>query len=107
MGDQKDFAKPIVLVIEALSSKRRRRILIELENGSLSYTELRRRTGLSRGEIDYHLSRLVASGLIRRFLREKRFPRYEVNTYYEVSDLGKRLIEGILNAFRPPKSNIQ
>jgi len=100
---QKDFAKPIVAAINALNSKTRRQILIELEDRSLSYSEILQKTGLDKGTLNYHLKKLVASGLVRNFLREGTLH----TSYYEVSTLGRRLIEGIFNAFRPPQSYIQ
>ena len=103
MRRQKDFAKPIVAAINALDSKTRRQILIELEDRSLSYSEILQKTGLDKGTLNYHLKKLVASGLVRNFLREGALH----TSYYEVSTLGRRLIEGIFNAFRPPPSYIQ
>lgn len=93
----KDFAKPIVDAIDALNAKERRQILIELEAGSLSYSKILQKTRLEKGTLNYHLKKLVASGLLRRYLREGKL----YTSFYEVTNLGRRLIEGILNAFRP------
>ncbi|RLI46799.1 hypothetical protein DRO64_00335 [Candidatus Bathyarchaeota archaeon] len=93
----KDFAKPIVDAIDALNAKERRQILIELEAGSLSYSEILQKTRLEKGTLNYHLKKLVASGLLRRYLREGKL----YTSFYEVTTLGRRLIEGILSAFKP------
>jgi len=107
MYQQRDFAKPIVTAIEALDSEQRRRILIDLEEaGSLSYSEILQRTGLNKGTLNYHLKKkLVASGLVRNFLREQGAPFY--TSYYEVSEFGRRLIEGLLSAFKPPQARLR
>jgi DNA-binding transcriptional ArsR family regulator len=106
MYQQRDFAKPIVATIEALNSEQRRRILIDLEEaGSLSYSEILQRTGLDKGTLNYHLKKLVASGLVRNFLREQGVSFY--TSYYEVSEFGRHLIEGLLNAFKPPQARLR
>jgi len=106
MYRQRDFAKPIVVTIEALDSEQRRRILIDLEEaGSLSYSEILQRTGLDKGTLNYHLKKLVAAGLVRNFLRERGASFY--TSYYEVSEFGRHLIEGLLSAFKPPHARLR
>lgn len=106
ISSTRDFAKPVVTMIEALNSEQRRRILIELEEaGSLSYSEILQRTRLDKGTLNYHLKNLVAAAMIRNFLVDRQVSPY--TSYYEVSELGRRFIEGLLNAFRPPVRQVR
>ena len=106
MSSSVDFAQPIVTMIEALNSEQRRYILIELEEaGSLSYSEILQRTRLDKGTLNYHLKNLVAAAMVRNFLVDKQVSPY--TSYYEVSELGRRFIQGLLNAFRPPIQRIR
>jgi len=97
---QNDFAKPIVNAIDSLASSNRRQILIELEASPLSYTELKEKTNLVKGTLNYHLKRLTAAGMVRNFLLNEEKTSYI--SYYEVSALGRRVIEGIFSAYKPP-----
>jgi len=96
-----DFAEPVVSAIEALNSEHRRQILIHLEEvGSLPYSEIKRRMKLSKGDLNYHLKELLAAGMIRNFIVDQKVTPY--TSYYEVSELGRNVVEGLLGAFRPP-----
>jgi len=96
----KDFANPIVVVIEALASDDRRRIIIDLhETGSLSYSKIRERTGLSKGTLNYHLKKLSSAGMIRNHIHDEVQP---YSSYYEVSEFGASIIDNLLASFRPP-----
>jgi DNA-binding transcriptional ArsR family regulator len=101
----KDFANPVVAVVEALASNERRRILIELEEKMrLSYSEILQRTGQSKGALNYHLKQLAAAGMIRNFIDGNMEP---YSSYYEVSEFGRNLIENLLDSFRPPNRHIK
>jgi DNA-binding HxlR family transcriptional regulator len=103
---QRDFARPITEAIRALDSSERRQILIELnEAGSLSYSKLRLQTGFDKGTLNYHLKELSSAGMIRNFIVNNEVTPY--TSYYEVSELGRNLIEGVLSAFRPALPKIQ
>lgn len=74
-----------LLIIEALSSESRRKIVKELlnEKQGLSASELSRRLGLTLPTILSHLDKLVASGIVRIIpLREKG----RVQKLYRLSD---------------------
>lgn len=106
LAQEKDFVIPVIDAIKALDSDERRRILIELEEaGSLSYSELKQKTGYKKGTLNYHLKELAAAGMIRNFLMDQEITSY--TSYYEVSDLGRNIIEGILSAFRPSVREVQ
>jgi len=106
MSHPRDFEKPIVTIIEALRSKHRRRILIDLrESNHLSYSEILQQTNLQKGTLNYHLKKLVSAGMIRNFLLDRQVSPY--TSYYEVSELGKNVVEGFFNAFRPPAYRLQ
>ena len=105
MTSDKDFANPVVAVIEALASDERRRILIELEEKRrLSYSEILQRTGLSKGTLNYHLKQLATAGMTRNFIDDRIEP---YSSYYEVSEFGRNLIENFLDSFRPPSRHIR
>jgi DNA-binding transcriptional ArsR family regulator len=105
MNFHRDFANPIVAVIEALASDERRRILIELEEkGSLSYSEILQRTELSKGTLNYHLKLLAAAGMTRNFIQDEFGP---YSSYYEISEFGRNVIENLLDSFRPPSQHIR
>jgi DNA-binding transcriptional ArsR family regulator len=105
MNAAKDFANPVVAVIEALASDVRRRILIELEEKRrLSYSEILLRTGLSKGALNYHLKTLASAGMTRNFIDNQIEP---YSSYYEVSEFGRNLIESLLDSFRPPSRRIK
>lgn len=96
----KDFADPIILVIEALASDERRRIIIDLhETGSLSYSKIRERIELSKGTLNYHLKKLLSAGLVRNYIDDHTEP---YSSYYEVSEFGVSIIDNLLASFRPP-----
>jgi len=94
-----DFPKPIVSIIEALDSEQRRRVLMELETRSLSYSEILQQTRLDKGTLNYHLKKLVAAGMVRNFLVDQQVSPY--TSYYEVSGLGRKVVDSLFNVFRP------
>ena len=101
-----DLAKPIVNAIESLYSKHRRRILIELqETNSLSYSELKEKVGLGKGTFNYHLKKLSEAGMVRNFLLEQ--VETSFISFYEISELGKRIVDGVYNAFTPPAPKVR
>jgi DNA-binding HxlR family transcriptional regulator len=101
-----DFPKPIASTIEALNSDIRRNIMIHLGSiGALPYSTLRQKTGLTNGRMNYHLKILTSAGMIRNFLFVNEQTGY--SSYYEVTPLGKSVIEGIFSAFRPIETEIQ
>jgi DNA-binding transcriptional ArsR family regulator len=102
----KDFSAPVVAAIEALDSDQRRRILIDLsENGSLSYSEIQKRIEIEKGTLNYHLKKLVAAGLVRNILVSQGALPY--SSYYEISDLAKDMVDGLISAFRPPSAQVR
>ena len=106
MISSKDFPDPIVGIIEALDSNERRLILIELgEKGSLPYSEILQRTGLSKGTLNYHLKKLATAGMTRNFIHAENSEHY--SSYYEVSEFGRSVIENLLDSFRPPNRRIR
>ena len=105
-ASQNDLATPIVNAIESLYSKHRRRILIELqESNSLSYTELKERIGLVKGTFNYHLKKLSGAGMVRNFSLEQEETSFV--SYYEISELGKRIVDGIYSAYKPPSPKMR
>ena len=101
-----DFPKPIASTIEALNSGIRRNMIIQLGSwGALPYSTLGQKTGLKKGRMNYHLKILTSAGMIRNFLLKNEETGF--SSYYEVTPLGKSVIEGIFSAFRPIEPEIQ
>jgi DNA-binding transcriptional ArsR family regulator len=97
---QRDFPSMIVRALEALGDKNRREILIHLKNkGALAYSELQVATSLEKGTLNHHLERLMAGALIRNYRGES--PANQYSSFYELSSIGGRLIENILESFGP------
>lgn len=94
-----DFPNEIADVIEALSEVERRRILIILQYGPLPYTKLRELTEQTKGNLNSHLNRLEAAGLIRNFTLGRRTHAYR--SFYELTRLAMKIVDGIFAAFRP------
>lgn len=105
-AEKLDFPKPIASTIEALGSDIRRNIMIQLgSSGALPYSTLKQQTGLKKGRLNYHIKKLTSAGMIRNFLNTNAETGY--SSYYEVTSLGKSVIEGIFSAFRPMEPQIQ
>ncbi|MBI2937591.1 MAG: winged helix-turn-helix transcriptional regulator [Thaumarchaeota archaeon] len=95
-----DFPAPIVNIIEALSDRQRRNLLINLQKeGDLSWTNLLELTTIRKGTLNHHLSVLEAAGLIRNF--SKKDPTTHDRSYYEITPVAQRVIDGIFTAFTP------
>lgn len=59
-----DFPAPIVNIIEALSDRQRRNLLINLQKeGDLSWKNLLELTTIRKGTLNHHLDVLEAAGL--------------------------------------------
>jgi len=80
----KDFPEPVVAAIKALDSAQRRKILIYLEeSGSLTYTEILKKTGLHSGTLNFHLKILLTGAIIRK----------HHDRYYQMTKLAFNVIE--------------
>jgi len=101
---EKDFPEEIIEPIKALTDEKRRKILLLLlENKSVSYSQLRARIketfGVSKGTFNHHLHILVGSGLIRNFNINNPTSRY--NSFYAISNFGQRFLEGLRQTLEP------
>lgn len=93
-----DFPKPIILIIEALNSKIRRQILIELEKKqSLSHLEILNIGTTLNSNINNHIKKLISAGLIKGFIKETEY----LSLHYELTSLGRDSINGLFSAFKP------
>ena len=98
MNKEKDFPESIVNLIKALSSRPRRHILISLmKYGRLSYSEIRKQTRLDEGTLSYNLKKLLECNLVKSFPQSENSSIY--TSYFELSEFGRRFIEGLLNVF--------
>lgn len=101
-----DFPEPISSMIEALDSDIRRKILIYIEmKKALAYSDLIKILDLGKGSLNYHLKILISSGLIRNYVEKNNETGY--SSYYEVSQLGRAVIDGLFSAFKPVKKTQQ
>jgi DNA-binding MarR family transcriptional regulator len=97
---EEDFPKPIVNILEALSDKQRRRMILYINReDASSWTQLSEFLGLEKGTLNHHLNELEAAGMIRNFSKEVPEDRY--HSYYELTPLAERTIAAIFDAFRP------
>lgn len=90
-----DFPKPIIEIIEALDSDKRRRILIELEDKILTHGNLLESQGLLNNDLNFHLKKLTSAGMIRCFLKGDGCDFL----HYEITNLGRDSINGLFSAF--------
>ncbi|MGI0080239.1 MAG: ArsR/SmtB family transcription factor [Nitrososphaerales archaeon] len=101
--EKSDFPEPIVHMIKALDDKQRRQILIALKGrGELSWSELLEKMTIEKGTLNHHLNELEAAGMIRNFSKEN--PTSGQHSYYEITNLATRVIDGLFGVFRPQKT---
>lgn len=96
----RDFPEELVEPIKALTDETRRRILLSLlEKDSISYSQIRKNFQIKKGTLNHHLHKLVSSGLIRNFSIKS--PANPYNSYYMVTDFGRKFIEGLRQTLEP------
>jgi DNA-binding HxlR family transcriptional regulator len=101
--ESKDFPQVLVRAIEALADKSRRQILMKLEeHGSLAYSEIQGITQppMEKGTLNYHLEKLLSGALVRNFRGND--PASQYTSYYELTSVGKTLVDNLFASFRPP-----
>jgi DNA-binding transcriptional ArsR family regulator len=101
---EKDFPEEIIEPIKALTDEKRRKILLLLlENKFASYSQLRAQInktfGVSKGTFNHHLHILVGSGLIRNFNINNPMSIY--NSFYAITNFGQRFLEGLRQTLEP------
>lgn len=86
------FSEDLLGVLSALSAPERLRILLALESGDLSYSDLMEAVGMSRrrdvGRFSYHLRRLLEVGLVEVDKESK---------LYRLSGIGSSVLELLRN----------
>ena len=86
------FSEGLLGVLSALSAPERLRILLALESGDLSYSDLMKAVGMSRrrdvGRFSYHLRRLLEVGLVEVDKESK---------LYRLSGVGSSVLELLRN----------
>jgi len=82
--------------IKALSDDNRQGILIYLEKkGPKSFIEISKELKISKNNLSHHLKILMLYGLIYNFYNRNEFA--DKYSFYEISKLGKRLIDTLVN----------
>ena len=105
---EKDFPEEIIEPIKALNDVKRRKILILLlENKSVSYsllrTQIKKIFGVNKGTFNHHLHLLMKSGLIRNFNTNNPTSRY--NSFYTITNFGQRFLKGLRQTLEPEAEN--
>ena len=86
--------------IKAFSDENRQDILIFLlKNGSKSFIEISKDLKIPKNNLSYHFKILIRYGLIYNFYKRNEFA--EKYSFYEISKLGKRLINNLMNFVKP------
>ncbi len=91
--------------INGLDHKVRQAILVLLiHNHSLSFTELAKLLGLSKGALSHHLGKLQNSALVRNYSKSDFVGPYD--SYYSLSKFGESLVDSLTRSVQPssPKS---
>jgi len=100
MGETIVVPAEVKKAVDGLHNHTRWLIVEELMNNkSMTYTELRNHLRIeNKGEINYHLTKLLKTALIERF---EDWNGNNVKSYYEISSFGKSIIYGLLNSVKP------
>jgi DNA-binding transcriptional ArsR family regulator len=100
-----DFPTEIVELVNALSDRRRRRIVLALlEKDPLSYSEIQIKLDAKKGTLNHHLNVLIGSGLLQNFTI--RSPGSLYSSYYTITDFGHRFLTGIRKVLEPKQFEI-
>lgn len=101
MNSKKLFPEELKESLIALSDDNRGKILMTLSNAKrgLSYTQLLKSVELRKGNLTHHLKVLIKAGLVRNFSKKRLSGPYD--SYYEVTDFGSRMVNGIYSAVLP------
>ncbi len=88
--------------IKAICDENRQKILIFLNNnGSKSFIEISKKLKMPKNTLSHHIKKLMLSGLLyNHYVRNEFTGKY---SFYEVSKLGKRFLESLLNFMKPHK----
>ena len=93
---------PLVVrnAIKGLSDERRQGILMYLlKEGSKSFTDINKELKISKNNLSHHLKVLLQYGLLYNYYNRNRFANKY--SFYEVSKLGKKVINNFINLVTP------
>ena len=93
---------PLVVrnAIKGLSDEKRQAILIYLlKEGSKSFTEINKELKISKNNLSHHLKVLMQYGLLYNYYNRNEFANNY--SFYEVSKLGKKVINNFINLVTP------
>ena len=89
---------PLIIrnAIKGLCDEKRQGILIYLKNkGPKSFTDITKEFDLSKANLSHHLRNLMKTGLIYNFYKKNKLN--DKYSYYEISKLGKIIIENLIS----------
>lgn len=101
-----NIPEEIRISIASLDNQVRQAILALLNRrGELSFVEIQKELNLDKIKLNFHLKNLFSSALIDHYYEhEVGNPKY---SYYSVSQLGKRVLTCLIQAFIPPSPVVQ
>jgi DNA-binding HxlR family transcriptional regulator len=107
--EKQDFEFPAVIkeAIRGLNNTVRWKILESIiTNGSMSYTKLMKELKIeNKGILTFHLEALSKSTLIERY--EDLSIRTRDRSFYEISPIGKDIINGLMSAMAPQTNLVE
>lgn len=105
MEKYKEYAENIPeevrITIASLDNQIRQAILVLLSrNVELSFTDIQKELKLEKIKLNFHLKNLFSSALIDHYYRHE--VGNQKYSYYSISQLGKRVLVYLIQAFIPP-----
>lgn len=96
----------IRISIASLNNQVRQAILVLLNNrGELSFADIQKELNLDKIKLNFHLKNLFSSALIDHYYKHE--VGNQKYSYYSVSQLGKRVLTSLIQAFIPPSPIVQ
>lgn len=89
------------LIIAALDNPIRQAILVLLtENKELTFSDMQKEFSLEKLTLNFHLKKLFAAALIDHYFKHE--VGNQKYSYYAITPLGCRILNGLNNALIPP-----
>lgn len=72
-----------------------------LENGEMSFSEIKEEFDLESAQTIRILNRLGKGGLVAQYTDDLREPGRQARSFYKVTEIGEDFIESLMGQFRP------
>ena len=101
-----EIPEEIRVAIKGFDSEPRQKIFTSLlRNGELSFSELKKKTGLSKPDLNFHLKKLINAMLVEHYYRHKigndRF------SFYAVTHFGYNFINALIQSLTPSMPSVE